>query len=114
MNVKQMEQMVCYAMRYCLGRQTYAVSDFCDFFLEHLDEWTNDTLTQAIKDIDSAPTLGDERIDMPEWLMLRAQCYRSICSRLNYDKNVIDTIFRWHGIKKEYTGENLIENRLKK
>jgi hypothetical protein len=114
MNAKQIEQIVCYAMRYCIGRQTYAVSDFCDFFLEHLDEWTNNTLTQAIKDIDSAPSLGDERIDMPEWLRLRAECYDLICLRLNYDMNTLATIFRWHGIKKDYTGENLIKNRMKK
>lgn len=110
MNVKQIERIVCYAMRYCIGRQSYSVSDFCDFFLEHLYEWSDNTLIQAIKDIDSARSLGDERIDMPEWLKLRAECYDLICSRVNYDMDKL----AWHGIKKEYTGENLIKNRIRK
>lgn len=109
MNVKQMEQIVCYAMRYCIGRQSYSVSDFCDFFLEHLNEWTNDTLTQAIKDIDSASSLGDPRIDLPQWLSLRTKCYSLLVSKFDYNESVLRSL----GIEKEYTGENLIENRIK-
>ena len=109
MNVKQMEQIVCYAMRYCIGRQTYAVTDFCNFFLEHLDEWSSYTLKQAIKDIDSALFLGDPRIDLPQWLSLRTKCYSLLVSKFDYNEPILRSLC----IKKEYTGENLIENRIK-
>lgn len=110
MNVKQkdMENMMCYAMRYAIGRRTYAVSDVCEFFWSKFYEWSNDCLMQAIKDIDSARSLGDPNIDMPKWLSLRKECYELLLSRVNYDEEKLD------GIKKEYTGENLIENRLRK
>ncbi len=105
-----LESIVCYAMRYCIGRQTYAVSDMCGFFTDHIEEWSHYCLMQAIKDIDSALSLGDERIDMPEWLNLRARCYHILTTKRGYSEKKL----LGHEIKKEYTGENLLKNRLKK
>lgn len=110
MNVrnKVMEEMMCCAMRYAIGRRTYVVSDVCEFFLDKLYEWSNNCLMQAIKDVDSAMSLGDEKIDMPEWLNLRKKCYEQLLSRGYNEERMLNI-----GIKKDYTGENLLENRLK-
>lgn len=98
MNVKQkdMENMMCYAMRYAIGRRTYAVSDVCEFFWSKFYEWSNDCLMQTIKDIDSARSLGDEHIDKREWLSLRKECYELLLSRVNYDEEKLEL----DGIKK--------------
>lgn len=105
---EELEKMMCYAMRYAIGRRTYAVSNVCEFYLERLYEWSNNCLMQAIKDIDSARSLGDPNIDMPKWLNLRKECYELLLSRVNYDKEKLN------GIEKEYTGENLMENSFRK
>lgn len=111
MNVRNidLEEMMCYAMRYAIGRRTYAVGDVCRFYLKRMNEWSICCLRQAIADIDSARFLGDKQIDMPEWLKLRTRCYDELLSR-GYDEERLLGL----GIKKEYTGENLIENRLRK
>lgn len=105
MNVRNidMEEMMCYAMRYAIGRRTYAVSDVCGFYLRKLNEWSNNCLYKTIKDIDSAMCLGDKKIDMPYWLNLRKKCYEQLLSR-GYDEERLLNI----GIKKDYTGENLL------
>lgn len=106
MNVKkeELEELVCYAMRYAIGRQSYSVSDVCGFFLSRLSEWSDHCLIQAIKDIDSAGHLGNQSIDEPMWLNVREKCYSLLLTRHTEEKLLS------YGISKEYTGQNLWRN----
>lgn len=59
--------LIC-AVRYCLGRQTYMPSFVTEFIKPLLPQLDKDTLNVMTKDIRSAETYGDERIDKPMWM----------------------------------------------
>lgn len=74
-------EMIFYAFRYCLGRQTYAVSDFCDYAKAHITQFRTKELNLMVREITEYETrdakenskikwLGDE-CDRICWLNLR-------------------------------------------
>lgn len=74
-------EMIFYAFRYCLGRQTYAVSDFCDYAKAHITQFRTKELNLMVREITEYETrdakenckikwLGDE-CDRVCWLNLR-------------------------------------------
>ena len=84
-----------YAFRYCLGRMTYAVSDFCEYATVHVkDILTNDLalmdkeITEAEKS-DSTPekagSFWGKRLgmdcDRADWLKLREKIRQELKSR---------------------------------
>lgn len=74
-------EMIFYAFRYCLGRQTYAVSDFCNYAKAHITQFRTKELNLMVREITEYEThdakedskikwLGDE-CDRICWLNLR-------------------------------------------
>ena len=75
-----------YAFRYCLGRMTYAVSDFCEFATAYIKEILTDDLALMDKEITEAQEHDDAEpkiiksvmgkrlgmdCDRADWLKLR-------------------------------------------
>lgn len=74
-------EMLFYAFRYCLGRRTYAVGDFCDYAKAHITQFRTKELNLMVREITEYETrdakedskikwLGDE-CDRVCWLNLR-------------------------------------------
>lgn len=74
-------EMLFYAFRYCLGRRTYAVGDFCDYAKAHITQFRTKELNLMVREITEYETrdaeenckikwLGDE-CDRVDWLKLR-------------------------------------------
>lgn len=74
-------EMLFWAFRYCLGRRTYAVSDFCDYATAHITQFRTKELNLMVREITEYETrdaeedseikrLGDE-CDRVDWLKLR-------------------------------------------
>lgn len=56
------------AVRYSLGRQTYVPSSVCSFITPLISKLSDKTLWCMEKDIASAYSYGDEKIDKPVWM----------------------------------------------
>ena len=56
------------AVRYSLGRRTYMPSIVIGFIKPLLPKLNNRTLWCFERDIESAPSYGDEQIDKPLWM----------------------------------------------
>lgn len=74
-------EMLFWAFRYCLGRRTYAVSDFCDYATAHITQFRTKELNLMVREITEYEQrdaeddtefkwLGDE-CDRVDWLKLR-------------------------------------------
>lgn len=65
------EEMLYYAMRYALGRRTYAVGEIADQIIANVGILSDKFKRYAIRDITEAEKkegLGDPNIDRPVWL----------------------------------------------
>lgn len=63
--------MLNWALRYTLGRETYAphsVMVYCKPLLPHLSERTLEVMREDIEEAAKSNSLGDPRIDAPKWL----------------------------------------------
>lgn len=63
--------MLNWALRYTLGRETYAphsVMIYCKPLLPHLSERTLEIMREDIEEAAKSNSLGDPRIDAPKWL----------------------------------------------
>lgn len=56
------------AVRYSLGRQTYVPGSVCDFITPLIPKLSDRTLWCLEKDVLSAYSYGDEKIDKPIWM----------------------------------------------
>lgn len=73
------EDIILYAFRYCLGRQTYAVSDYVHEVIYLVDKFHPNTKRLMIKEINEAIEknhIGAE-IDKAEWLRFKAMLEKS-------------------------------------
>ena len=80
---KKDSEIVFYAFRYCLGRCTYAVDDFCNYAIEHVSVIGRHELELMDKEITEAQEWDDARekkefhgqlgmdCDRRSWLNLR-------------------------------------------
>ena len=59
---------VFYAFRYALGRQTYAPTDVIDFIQSNPAILSKHDFKQMISEISQASSLGSSSIDKPKWL----------------------------------------------
>lgn len=72
------ESMIIYALRYALGRRTYAVSDVCDHIRTYQKHLSTECIENIIRDInrelkhyhDMGMSLGDT-FDEQDWIQLR-------------------------------------------
>ena len=63
--------MITAAVRYCLGRQTYIVSDCCDWIIANWHEWPNNVKASIKRDVEEAFEKDEE---MPEYKFLGDAC----------------------------------------
>ena len=61
------------AVRYCLGRRTYAPETVMSFIKLFLPEMNDKTLYVMARDIAEADSLGDAEIDAPMWAEFLAE-----------------------------------------
>ena len=66
-------EMLNYAVRYALGRQSYAPHDVVNYITPLLPRLSHRTLFVMAKDIEETDSYGDERIDKPMWLKFLAE-----------------------------------------
>ena len=69
------------AIRYCIGRRTYMPATIISVVTPLLPFLDLKTLSVIQKDIDVAPSLGDENIDKPLWLSFGEKVAREFLSR---------------------------------
>lgn len=69
-NIFVSSDIVLYAFRYCLGRKTYAVSDFVHEIIGQIENIDENIKNIMIREIDNSKDLG-MTIDKAEWLRLR-------------------------------------------
>ena len=69
------------AVRYAIGRQTYVPSSVCYFITPLIPKLSNKTLWCMEKDIASAYSYGDEKIDKPVWMELLSNIREEINKR---------------------------------
>lgn len=75
--------MVIAAIRYCLGRMTYIVSDCADWIIENWNDWPESVRKIIQRDIDEAFVTDDEaRNDRREYLPLGMDCDRQEWERV--------------------------------
>lgn len=68
--------LVTCATRYAIGRQSYMPYLVTGIVKPLLDKLEDKTLGCLIRDIEDAPSLGDELIDEPMWRLLLEQAKR--------------------------------------
>jgi len=68
----EFNSLVVYAVRYTLGRRTYASYDICGLIKSHIGDLNKSTLELILKEISEAVSLGDE-CDKTEWLHTAAK-----------------------------------------
>lgn len=68
--------LVTCATRYAIGRQSYMPYLVTGIVKPLLDKLDDKTLGCLIRDIEGAPSLGDELIDEPMWRLLLEQAKR--------------------------------------
>ena len=68
MNVS--DDIVVYAFRYCLGRRTYAVSDFVHEMIPKLHEISKSNRSIMLRDLDECKDFGMP-MDKAEWLRFK-------------------------------------------
>ena len=68
--------LVTCATRYAIGRQSYMPYLVTSIVKPLLDRLDDKTLGCLIRDIEGAPSLGDELIDEPMWRLLLEQAKR--------------------------------------
>ena len=68
--------LVTCATRYAIGRQSYMPYLVTSIVRPLLDKLDDKTLGCLIRDIEGAPSLGDELIDEPMWRLLLEQAKR--------------------------------------
>ena len=68
--------LVTCATRYAIGRQSYMPYLVTGIVRPLLDKLDDKTLDCLIRDIEGAPSLGDELIDEPMWRLLLEQAKR--------------------------------------
>lgn len=83
--------MLFYAFRYCLGRRTYAVSDFCDYATAHVTQIRTKELNLMVREITeyelrdkddpAMKWLGDE-CDKAYWIKLRSVINDELIKRI--------------------------------
>jgi hypothetical protein len=80
LTVQVPESMVFWAFRYCLGRQSYAVSSFIEGAVPILDELPKHDLERMIREINDA--IEENRAGMPmdikQWNYFCARCRESL------------------------------------
>lgn len=69
------------AVRYALGRRTYITSVVSEYFIDNIDKVDTSTLLVTVRDIDNAPSLGDDNIDKPNWVKLREEIMKELTKR---------------------------------
>ena len=69
------------AVRYAIGRQTYVPSSVCSFITPLLPKLSDRTLWCLEKDIASADSYGDKKIDKPVWMKLLSDIKDEISRR---------------------------------
>ena len=65
------EDMLIYAQRYAIGRQTFASQDVCNIITANIDKISVKTLDVIKRDIEEQRkrgNLGDPKIDAPVWI----------------------------------------------
>lgn len=76
-------EMLNWAVRYALGRMTYAVSDTVSYVMPLIPKLDRKTLSVMMEDIKSAPRYGHE-IDKTDWMRLldaiREELKRRACN----------------------------------
>lgn len=58
------------AVRYALGRQTYAVGEVTDYVTRIIKDLNDRTLLVIKNDLEGCTHFGNEHIDKPEWMKL--------------------------------------------
>lgn len=76
--------LVTCATRYAIGRQSYMPYLVTNIVRPLLDKLDDKTLGCLIRDIEGAPSLGDELIDEPMWQFLLEQAKREWERRKSY------------------------------
>lgn len=66
-NTKDFDFVCICAVRYCLGRRTYAPGAVMSFIKQFLPALSDNTLYVMARDIAEADNLGDAEIDAPMW-----------------------------------------------
>lgn len=82
-----LEDIFISAARYAIGRRAHIVGTTVGVILPIVSKLSNRALSVILRDINSAPGLGDEKIDKPYWLLLRQRIEREIKERLRDEKN---------------------------
>lgn len=87
---ERLGEMLSYALRYAIGRQTYAphaVVEYVEPLVEQLDTTSLRCMHRDIADAASRPGgLGDDRIDVPDWTRLQGKIAREL-KRRKTDEN---------------------------
>jgi len=68
----EFDTLVLYAVRYTLGRRTYAPHEMCALIKSHIGDLKKGTLERILKEISEAVSLGDD-CDKTEWLHTAAK-----------------------------------------
>ena len=77
---RDFESILLYAMRYALGRCTYAVDDVCSTIERCVHDITSNTLMVMLRDIEEATSYGME-IDEKRWMCLKNKISAEIQKR---------------------------------
>ena len=65
---------VTYAFRYCFGRRSYAVGDFCDWAMKNIQNIAAQdrrVMIREIKENEEYPTLMGDEMDRVRWIALK-------------------------------------------
>lgn len=63
------------AVRYGLGRRTYAPSLICDYIKPHIRNLTDRDLYVMLQDVEGCGDYGDSTIDKPVWMKFKQDLY---------------------------------------
>ena len=95
-------EMLFYAFRYCLGRMSYAVQDFCEYAKEHLQEIQEKYLFLMNKEIDEAGAVHYESpyqksglgmdCDAADWRCLQENIKEELKRRKRVQRSKIDKV----------------------
>ena len=78
-------EMMNWAVRYALGRRTYAVSDTCGYIKPLIPFLDNQTLSVMLQDIQAQGRIGDygDLIDLECWMALKQALIQELEARKN-------------------------------
>ena len=77
-------EMLFWAFRYCLGRRTYAVSDFCDYAKAHITQFRTKELNLMVREITEYEKRDAEEDDKIKWLGDECDrvCWLDLCKAI--------------------------------